>query len=101
MGQKVHPYGFRIGIIKDWDAKWYADRNFEEFLHEDLAIRKYIKDRFRMTGVSRVEIERASSRVRVTIHTARPGMIIGRGGTEVDVLKAELERRTGKKSVLI
>lgn len=97
MGQKVHPYGFRIGIIKDWDAKWYADRNFEEFLHEDLAIRKYIKDRFRMTGVSRVEIERASSRVRVTIHTAKPGMIIGRGGTEVDVLKAELERRTGKK----
>lgn len=97
MGQKVHPHGLRLGVIRDWDAKWYADRNFEELLHEDLEIRKYIKARFKVAGVSKVEIERAASRVRVTIHTARPGMIIGRGGSEVDMLKAELERQTGKK----
>lgn len=97
MGQKVHPHGLRLGVIRDWDAKWYADRNFEELLHEDLEIRKYIKARFKVAGVSKVEIERAASRVRVTIHTARPGMIIGRGGSEVDMLKVELERQTGKK----
>lgn len=97
MGQKVHPHGLRLGVIRDWDAKWYADRSFEELLHEDLEIRKYIKNRFKIAGVSKVEIERAANRVRVTVHTARPGMIIGRGGSEVDMLKAELERQTGKK----
>lgn len=97
MGQKVHPHGLRIGVIRDWDAKWYADRGFGEFLHEDLKIRKYIKNRFKVAGISRIEIERAANRVKVTVHTARPGMIIGRGGTEVDMLKADLERLTGKK----
>ncbi|MGI6036245.1 MAG: 30S ribosomal protein S3 [Limnochordia bacterium] len=98
MGQKVHPIGLRIGIIKDWESKWYAGkRDFAELLHEDLMIRKYIKERFYSAGVSRIEIERAANRVRVTIHTARPGMVIGRGGTEVDSVRRVLEEKTGKQ----
>ena len=98
MGQKVHPIGLRIGIIKDWESKWYAGkREFAELLHEDLMIRKYIKERFNAAGVSRIEIERAANRVRVTIHTARPGMVIGRGGTEVESVRKALEEKTGKQ----
>ncbi len=98
MGQKVHPIGLRIGIIKDWESKWYAGkRDFAELLHEDLMIRKYIKERFYSAGVSRIEFERAANRVRVTIHTARPGMVIGRGGTEVDSVRRFLEEKTGKQ----
>jgi small subunit ribosomal protein S3 len=98
VGQKVHPIGLRIGIIKDWESKWYAGkRDFAELLHEDLMIRKYIKERFYSAGVSRIEIERAANRVRVTIHTARPGMVIGRGGTEVDSVRRVLEEKTGKQ----
>jgi small subunit ribosomal protein S3 len=98
VGQKVHPIGLRIGIIKDWESKWYAGkREFAELLHEDLMIRKYIKERFNAAGVSRIEIERAANRVRVTIHTARPGMVIGRGGTEVESVRKALEEKTGKQ----
>lgn len=98
MGQKVHPIGLRIGIIRDWESKWYAGkREFAELLHEDLMIRKYIKERFNAAGVSRIEIERAANRVRVTIHTARPGMVIGRGGTEVESVRKALEEKTGKQ----
>ena len=98
MGQKVHPIGLRIGIIKDWESKWYAGKKeFAELLHEDLMIRKYIKERFNAAGVSRIEIERAANRVRVTIHTARPGMVIGRGGTEVESVRKALEEKTGKQ----
>lgn len=98
MGQKVHPYGLRLGIIKDWEGKWYADRKeYSDLLHEDLMIRRTIKERFFTAGVPRVEIERAANRTRITIHTARPGMVIGRGGTEVERLRAELERMTGKQ----
>ncbi|MBX5475844.1 MAG: 30S ribosomal protein S3 [Clostridia bacterium] len=97
MGQKIHPKGLRLGIIRDWDARWYADKNYAELLHEDLEIRDYVKKQFKDAGVSRVEIERAANRLKVTIHTAKPGMVIGRGGTEVENLRQELERRTGKQ----
>ncbi len=97
MGQKTHPTGFRLGVIKDWDAKWYADKGYADLLHEDLAIRKFVKDKFYSSGVSKVSIERAANRVKVTIHTARPGMVIGKGGTEVEKLQSELSARTGKQ----
>ena len=96
MGQKVHPKGFRIGIIRDWDSNWYADREYTNLLHEDYKIRKFIKDRFYTAGVSKVEIQRTGNRMRVTIHTAKPGIIIGRGGTEVEVLKGALIKMTNK-----
>ena len=96
MGQKVHPKGFRIGIIRDWDSNWYADRDYVELLHEDYKIRNYIKDRFFAAGISKVEIHRTGNRVRVTIHTAKPGIIIGRGGMEVDNLKNQIIAMTGK-----
>lgn len=98
MGQKVHPVGFRLGIIRDWDGRWYANRReYAKLLHEDLAIRKRIKERFYTAGISKVEIERAANRAKVTIHTARPGMVIGKGGAEVDRLRQELEAETGKQ----
>jgi small subunit ribosomal protein S3 len=98
VGQKVHPYGLRLGIIKDWEGKWYAGRKeFSDLLHEDLMIRRMIKERFFTAGVSRTEIERAANRTRITIHTARPGMVIGRGGAEVEKLRAELERMTDRQ----
>lgn len=96
MGQKVHPKGFRIGVIRGWDSNWYADKDYTEFLHEDYKIRKYIKGRFFMAGVPRIEIQRTGNRVRITIHTAKPGIIIGRGGTEVEQLKADLSKMTQK-----
>lgn len=97
MGHKVNPHGLRLGIIKEWDAKWYADKNYAELLHEDIKLRRYIKNKFYAAGVSRVEIERAANRLKVNIHTARPGMLIGRGGTEVDALRREIEALTGKQ----
>ncbi|MGI5912035.1 MAG: 30S ribosomal protein S3 [Syntrophomonadaceae bacterium] len=96
MGQKVHPKGFRIGIIRDWDSNWYADREYTDLIHEDYKVRQYIKDNFYTAGISKVEIQRTGNRVRVTIHTAKPGIIIGRGGTEVEKLKAKLIAMTGK-----
>ena len=96
MGQKVHPKGFRIGVTRDWDSRWYADRDFTELLHEDYKIRKFIKERFYAAGVSTVEIERTGNRVKVSINTAKPGILIGRGGTEVEKLKVELAALTGK-----
>ena len=98
MGQKVHPKGFRIGVIKDWDGRWFANRkDYADLLHEDLKIRSQIKERFFTAGVSRVEIERAANRAKITIHTARPGMVIGKGGAEVDRLRKELEVASGKQ----
>lgn len=96
MGQKVHPKGFRIGIIRDWDSNWYADRDYTDLLHEDYKLRKYVKEHFYTAGISKVEIQRTGNRVRVTIHTAKPGIVIGRGGLEVEKLKAELIKMTGK-----
>ncbi|MDD4751969.1 MAG: 30S ribosomal protein S3 [Desulfitobacteriaceae bacterium] len=97
MGQKVHPKGIRLGIIKDWDAKWYSQKDYQNFLHEDLKIRKYVKQKLYVSGISRVEIERAANRVKVNIYTAKPGIVIGRGGAEVESLKRQLEAMTGKK----
>lgn len=97
MGQKVNPHGLRVGIIKDWSSKWYSGkRDFSSLLIEDKKIRKYAKDKFYTSGVSKVEIERAANRVKVTIYTAKPGMVIGKGGAGVDDLKKELEVMTGK-----
>ncbi|MGI6452865.1 MAG: 30S ribosomal protein S3 [Syntrophomonadaceae bacterium] len=96
MGQKVHPKGFRIGIIRDWDSNWYADRDYTDLLHEDYRIRTYIKDKFYAAGISRVEVQRTGNRLRITIHTAKPGIIIGRGGNEVEMLKDHLTNMTGK-----
>ncbi len=97
MGQKINPNGMRVGIIKDWDAKWYAERDFGDKLIEDLEIRKYIEKRLSEASVSRVEIERAANRVNVSIHTAKPGMVIGKGGSEVDALRRQLNEITGKR----
>ncbi|MBI4335159.1 MAG: 30S ribosomal protein S3 [Candidatus Omnitrophica bacterium] len=101
MGQKVHPYGLRLGIIKNWKSQWFADkRSYTGFLHEDLKIRKFIKKALSQAAVSDIEIERASSRIRVRIHSARPGVIIGRRGAEIDKLKEELRGIT-QKEILI
>lgn len=97
MGQKVHPIGMRVGVIRDWDAKWYAEKEYADFLHEDLRIRKFIATKLADAAVSTVEIERAANRVNVSIHTARPGMVIGKGGSEVENLRKELNKLTGKK----
>ena len=97
MGQKVNPHGLRVGVIKDWDSKWYAESEFSDYLVEDYNIRKYLKKKLYSAGVSKIEIERASDRVRVIIHTAKPGVIIGKGGAEIEVTKAELAKMTGKK----
>ena len=97
MGQKVSPIGFRLGIIRDWEAKWYADKNYTELLHEDLQIRKVVAKHLDNAGVSRVEIERAANRIRISVHTAKPGIVIGRGGTGVDELRKKLEKLTAKQ----
>lgn len=98
MGQKVNPIGFRLGVIKDWNSKWYANkRNYADLLHEDLKIRRLIKDRFFSAGVSKIDIERAANRGKITIHTGRPGMVIGKGGVEVDKLRVDLEKLSGKQ----
>ncbi len=96
MGQKVHPKGFRMGVIRDWDSNWYADRDYTDLVHEDFKVRKHIKERFYAAGISRVEIQRTGTRMRITIHTAKPGIVIGRGGLEVEKLKADLAVMTGK-----
>ncbi len=97
MGQKVHPVGFRVGITRGWNSAWFAKRNFGDLLLADLRIRKYVKERLAHAGVSSVEIERASQRARINIWTARPGIIIGKRGAEVDRLKADLQELTGNQ----
>ena len=97
MGQKVHPIGMRVGIIRDWDAKWYAEKEYADYLHEDLAIRKFIQTELADASVSRIEIERAVNKVIVSLHTAKPGMVIGKGGANVDALRAKLNKLTGKQ----
>jgi small subunit ribosomal protein S3 len=97
MGQKVHPIGFRLGVNKTWRSRWYAEKDYAALLHEDLVLKKDLKKRFAHAGVSRVEIERAANKLKVTIFTSRPGIIIGRKGQEVDKLKQEVQKRTGKE----
>ena len=101
MGQKVNPHGLRVGVIKDWDSKWYADKkNFADLLVEDNNIRKYVKKKLYTAGISKIEIERAANRVKVSIYTAKPGMVIGRGGAGVEELRAEIEKLTNKSVVI-
>ncbi len=97
MGQKVHPVGFRIGIIKTWNSRWYSDKSFSTLLHEDLNIKKFVKDRLAPAGVSSVEIERAANKLRVNIAAARPGIIIGKKGSEIERLKAEIQKLTDRE----
>ncbi|MCD8347601.1 MAG: 30S ribosomal protein S3 [Lachnospiraceae bacterium] len=100
MGQKVNPHGLRVGIIKDWDSKWYAEGDFADCLVEDHEIRKYLKKRLYSAGVSTIEIERASDRVKVIIHTAKPGVVIGKGGAEIEKLRADLQKKISKKLIV-
>lgn len=101
MGQKVNPHGLRVGIIKDWDAKWYADdKQFADLLIEDNKIRKFIKNKYYQAGISRVVIERTANKVRINIHTAKPGIVIGKGGQGVEELKAQVEKMTGKNILI-
>lgn len=97
MGQKTHPLGFRLGFNRTWNSRWYASKEFTKFLHEDIRIRRMVKEKLYHAGVSRVEIERSGDQIRVIIHTARPGIIIGRKGAEVDKLKATLEKQYGNQ----
>ena len=97
MGQKVNPHGMRVGVIKDWNSRWYAEADFADNLVEDNKIRTYVKKRLYSAGVSKIEIERASDRVKVIVHTAKPGVVIGKGGAEIEKLKAEIQKMTEKK----
>ena len=97
MGQKVNPHGLRVGVIKDWDSKWYAEADFSDNLVEDYNIRKFVKKKLYSAGISKIEIERASDRVKVSIYTAKPGVVIGKGGADIEKLKAEVQKLTTKK----
>lgn len=97
MGRKVNPIGFRVGIIRDWDSKWYAERNYTDQLHEDLVIRRLVNDELTRAGIARIEIERAANRIEVTIHTSKPGIVIGKQGANVERMRQLLEQRIGKK----
>jgi len=97
MGQKVHPKGFRLGVIEGWDSKWYAGREYAELLHEDLRIRQFIKRRLYHAGIARIDIERAANKAKVNVHTARPGIVIGKKGAEIEKLKGELNKLTGRE----
>ena len=101
MGQKVHPHGLRVGVIKDWDSKWYADKkSFGDNLVEDYKIRKYLKKSLFSAGIAKIEIERNDNKVRVHIHTAKPGVVIGKGGAEKDKIKAQVEKLIGKNVII-
>ena len=102
MGQKIHPHGFRVGVIKDWSSKWYADKkSFSDNLVEDFKIRKFLKSKLYTAGISKIEIERAAKRVKINIHTAKPGMVIGRGGSGIEVIKLDMKKLVADKNVLI
>ena len=100
MGQKVHPYGFRLGFNKPWKSRWFAKRDYAAWLHEDLKLKRELKARLRSAGVSSIEIDRMANKLRVSIRTARPGIIIGRKGSEIDKLKADLQKETGREIFL-
>ena len=97
MGQKVNPHGLRVGIVKDWDAKWYADKDYAANLHEDVLIRNFLKKTLFIAGISRIEIERTNKRIKLVIHTAKPGMVIGRGGAGIEDIRKALKRFTDKQ----
>ena len=100
MGQKVNPHGLRVGVIKDWSSKWYAEGNFADLLVEDYNIRKFLKKKLYSAGIAKIEIERASDRVKVIVYTAKPGVVIGKGGAEIEKVKKELQKYTDKKLIV-
>jgi len=100
MGQKVHPIGFRVGVIRDWQSKWYAEREYQRFLHEDIQIRRHLKKKLKDAGVARVTIERAANKAKVYVHAAKPGLIIGKRGSGLDALRAELQRMSNTEVFL-
>jgi len=100
MGQKVHPYGFRLGYNKPWKSRWFTKKDFSLWLHEDLKLKKELKNRLRSAGISSIEIDRMANKLRIVIRTARPGIIIGRKGSEIDKLKADLQKQTGREVYL-
>ena len=100
MGQKVNPHGLRVGVIKDWDSKWYAEADFADLLVEDYNIRKFLKKKLYSAGIAKIEIERTADRVKVIVHTAKPGVVIGKGGAEIEKVKAELKKFTDKKLIV-
>lgn len=100
MGQKVHPYGFRLGVNRTWRSTWYAKKDFAQLLKEDLEVKKQLKQKFVGASVSTIDIERAANKLKIIIHTARPGIIIGRKGAEIDKLKAEIQRKTGREVIV-
>jgi small subunit ribosomal protein S3 len=97
VGQKTHPYGFRLGVIKTWNSKWYEDKNYAKWLHEDLKLRKHIRENYAHAGIAGIEIERAASKAKVVIQTSRPGIIIGKRGAGVEQLRGELQRLTSNE----
>lgn len=97
MGQKINPNGLRVGIIKDWESKWFAEKDYADLLHEDIKIREFLDERLKQSSVSSVDIERAANRVNITVHTGKPGMVIGKGGSEVEKLRKDLNKLTGKR----
>jgi len=94
LGQKVHPIGFRLGIIRSWDSKWYEEKNYARWLHEDIKIREFVKEKLGQAGISRIEIERAANKVKVNVHTARPGIVIGKRGAGIETIKKDLQALT-------
>lgn len=100
MGQKVNPHGLRVGVIKDWDSKWYAEKDYADYLVEDYEIRKFLKKRLYQAGVSRIEIERASERLKINIHTAKPGIVIGKGGSAIEALRKDVQKMTASKVLI-
>lgn len=100
MGQKVNPIGFRLGVIRTWDSKWFEQKNYAKWLHQDIKLREYVKDKLNAAGISRVEIERAANKVKVSVHTARPGIVIGKRGAEIEKIKKDLQRFTDNEVFL-
>ncbi len=100
MGQKVNPHGLRVGVIKDWSSKWYAEKDFADLLVEDYNIRKFLKKKLYSAGIANIEIERTADRVKVMIYTAKPGVVIGKGGAEIEKVKKELQKYTAKKLIV-
>ena len=94
MGQKVNPIGFRLGIIRTWDSKWFEEKNYAKWHHQDIKLREYVKDKLSAAGISRVEVERAANKVKISVHTARPGIVIGKRGAEIDKIKKDLQKFT-------
>ncbi|MBI5048204.1 MAG: 30S ribosomal protein S3 [Deltaproteobacteria bacterium] len=96
MGQKVNPIGFRVGIYRDWNSRWYGEKDYAKFLHEDIKVRKFVKTKLKHAGISKVDIERTASNTKIIIHTAKPGIVIGKKGSEIDILKKDIVKFAGK-----